>query len=140
MPRASAGGEYAHPDLFAMAAAYAFHIAQNQPFVDGNKRRVRSDGCLGSGLGATPTLLAPAECPDGLLRPPRSPGALPERLQNVSKTSADPRRPAFTCVDGAEDLDPLFVKGIPSKGVSHRALVISLTISFYSRLLHHFIS
>jgi death on curing protein len=38
MPRASAGGEFAHPDLFAMAAAYAFHIAQNQPFVDGNKR------------------------------------------------------------------------------------------------------
>jgi death-on-curing protein len=38
MPRASAGGEFAHKDLFAMAAAYAFHIAQNQPFVDGNKR------------------------------------------------------------------------------------------------------
>ncbi len=38
MPRASAGGELAHEDRFAMAAAYAFHIAQNQPFVDGNKR------------------------------------------------------------------------------------------------------
>lgn len=38
MPRASAGGELAHEDVFAMAAAYAFHIAQNQPFVDGNKR------------------------------------------------------------------------------------------------------
>jgi len=38
MPRASAGGEFAHEDLYAMAAAYAFHIAQNQPFVDGNKR------------------------------------------------------------------------------------------------------
>jgi death-on-curing protein len=38
MPRATAGGEFAHGDLFAMAAAYAFHIAQNQPFVDGNKR------------------------------------------------------------------------------------------------------
>jgi death-on-curing protein len=38
MPRATAGGEYAHQDLFSMAAAYAFHIAQNQPFVDGNKR------------------------------------------------------------------------------------------------------
>jgi death-on-curing protein len=37
-PRASAGGEFAHEDLFAMAAAYAFHIAQNQPFLDGNKR------------------------------------------------------------------------------------------------------
>jgi death-on-curing protein len=38
MPHATAGGEFAHSDLFAMAAAYAFHIAQNQPFVDGNKR------------------------------------------------------------------------------------------------------
>jgi len=38
MPRATAGGEYAHEGLFAMAAAYAFHIAQNQPFLDGNKR------------------------------------------------------------------------------------------------------
>jgi death-on-curing protein len=38
MPRATAGGEFAHEDLFAMAAAYAFHIAQNQPFLDGNKR------------------------------------------------------------------------------------------------------
>jgi death-on-curing protein len=38
MPQASFGGEFLHADLFAMAAAYAFHIAQNQAFVDGNKR------------------------------------------------------------------------------------------------------
>lgn len=25
-------------DLYDLAAAYAFHIAQNQPFIDGNKR------------------------------------------------------------------------------------------------------
>ena len=31
-------GEYLHHGLFEMAAAYAFHIAENQPFVDGNKR------------------------------------------------------------------------------------------------------
>ena len=37
-PRASFGGEYVHADLFQMAAAYAFHIAENQPMVDGNKR------------------------------------------------------------------------------------------------------
>jgi len=37
-PQASFGGEFLHPDLFSMATAYAFHIAQNQPFVDGNKR------------------------------------------------------------------------------------------------------
>jgi len=29
---------YGNGDLFAIAAAYAFHIAQNQPFLDGNKR------------------------------------------------------------------------------------------------------
>lgn len=37
-PRATFGGEFVHADIFAMAAAYAFHIAENQPFVDGNKR------------------------------------------------------------------------------------------------------
>jgi death-on-curing protein len=29
---------YAQADLAAIAAAYAFYIAQNQPFLDGNKR------------------------------------------------------------------------------------------------------
>jgi len=29
---------YGQGDLYAIAAAYAFHIAQNQPFLDGNKR------------------------------------------------------------------------------------------------------
>jgi death on curing protein len=38
MPQASFGGEYLHNGLFEMAAAYAFHIAENQPFLDGNKR------------------------------------------------------------------------------------------------------
>jgi death on curing protein len=38
MPQASFGGEFMHKGLFEMAAAYAFHIAENQPFVDGNKR------------------------------------------------------------------------------------------------------
>ena len=38
MPRASFGETYLHEGLAHMAAAYAFHIAQNQPFLDGNKR------------------------------------------------------------------------------------------------------
>ncbi|MBK9948167.1 MAG: type II toxin-antitoxin system death-on-curing family toxin [Nitrospira sp.] len=38
MPRQQFGGEYLHEDVAAMAAAYMFHIAQNHPFVDGNKR------------------------------------------------------------------------------------------------------
>lgn len=37
-PQASFGGEFLHEDIFAMAAAYAFHLAENQPFIDGNKR------------------------------------------------------------------------------------------------------
>jgi len=37
-PQAGFGGEYLHPTLWDMAAAYAFHLAENQPFVDGNKR------------------------------------------------------------------------------------------------------
>lgn len=37
-PQASFGGEFVHHGLYEMAAAYAFHIAENQPFVDGNKR------------------------------------------------------------------------------------------------------
>ena len=37
-PQASFGGEYLHKDIYEMAAAYAFHIAENQPFLDGNKR------------------------------------------------------------------------------------------------------
>ncbi len=37
-PQASFGGQYVHNGIFEMAAAYAFHIAENQPFVDGNKR------------------------------------------------------------------------------------------------------
>lgn len=38
MPQASFGGQSLHKDLFEMAAAYLFHIVQNHPFVDGNKR------------------------------------------------------------------------------------------------------
>jgi death-on-curing protein len=37
-PYASFSGSFLHQDIFAMAAAYAYHISQNHPFVDGNKR------------------------------------------------------------------------------------------------------
>lgn len=37
-PRATFDGAFVHDGLFAMAAAYLFHIVQNHPFVDGNKR------------------------------------------------------------------------------------------------------
>jgi death-on-curing protein len=38
MPAASFGGKFLHSDLCEMAAAYLFHIVQNHPFLDGNKR------------------------------------------------------------------------------------------------------
>lgn len=49
VPRQSFGGEYLHKTLFEMAAAYAFHIAESQGFVDGNKR---------AGLAAATAFLA----------------------------------------------------------------------------------
>ena len=38
VPQASFGGTRLHADLYEMAAAYAFHLCQNHPFIDGNKR------------------------------------------------------------------------------------------------------
>lgn len=37
-PRMTFGDAYVHDGLFAMAAAYLFHVVQNHAFVDGNKR------------------------------------------------------------------------------------------------------
>lgn len=37
-PESTFGGQFLHADLFEMAAAYLFHLVQNHPFVDGNKR------------------------------------------------------------------------------------------------------
>jgi len=38
MPGATYGGKFLHEGLYEQAAAYAFHICQNHPFLDGNKR------------------------------------------------------------------------------------------------------
>jgi death-on-curing protein len=40
---------YEQGDIFEVAAAYAFHVAENQPFIDGNKR---------TGIGAALRYLA----------------------------------------------------------------------------------
>ena len=37
-PQATFGRQFLLADLFEMAAAYLFHIVQNHPFQDGNKR------------------------------------------------------------------------------------------------------
>ncbi|MEO7795929.1 MAG: type II toxin-antitoxin system death-on-curing family toxin [Thermoanaerobaculia bacterium] len=38
MPQASFGGKYLHTTPHEMAAAYLFHLTQDHPFLDGNKR------------------------------------------------------------------------------------------------------
>lgn len=50
MPGASFGGEWLHSDLYTMAAAYAFHLCQDHPFVDGNKRTALASALVFLGL------------------------------------------------------------------------------------------
>jgi len=38
MPQAQFEGQFLHSTIFQMAAAYGFHLCQNHPFIDGNKR------------------------------------------------------------------------------------------------------
>lgn len=38
MPSATFGGAFLHPTIYEMAAAYLYHLVENHPFVDGNKR------------------------------------------------------------------------------------------------------
>ena len=38
LPESCIGGQYLHETIPSMAAAYAFHICQNRPLIDGNKR------------------------------------------------------------------------------------------------------
>jgi death on curing protein len=37
-PQTTSGGQFLHQSIAAMAAAYLFHLCQNHPFLDGNKR------------------------------------------------------------------------------------------------------
>jgi death-on-curing protein len=37
-PQSGFGGHHLHSDFYEMAAAYLFHLVQNHPFLDGNKR------------------------------------------------------------------------------------------------------
>ncbi len=38
MPSATFGGVFLHSTIYEMAAAYLYHLVENHPFVDGNKR------------------------------------------------------------------------------------------------------
>ena len=45
-PEASFAGEWLHEDRYAKAAAYAYHLCQNHPFMDGNKRTALAAGLV----------------------------------------------------------------------------------------------
>ncbi len=38
LPESTFGGKYLHKSIPEMAAAYAFHLCENHPFIDGNER------------------------------------------------------------------------------------------------------
>ena len=38
MPESTFGGAFRHPTIYEMAAAYLYHLVENHPFADGNKR------------------------------------------------------------------------------------------------------
>ena len=37
-PKATYQGKYLHDNIYKMAAAYGYHLCNNHPFIDGNKR------------------------------------------------------------------------------------------------------
>jgi death-on-curing protein len=50
VPMATFDGEFLHDDLFGMAAAYAYHLAESQAFLDGNKRTALNAALVFLGL------------------------------------------------------------------------------------------
>jgi death-on-curing protein len=44
--RASYGNQFLHKTIFDKASAYIFHISQNHPFLDGNKRTALAAGLV----------------------------------------------------------------------------------------------
>ena len=68
MPQQQFGGEYLHPDVAAMAAAYLFHITQNHPFHDGNKRAGVLAALIFLTINGVGTLPEPGELEEMTLR------------------------------------------------------------------------
>lgn len=61
MPETTFDGQYLHPTVIEMAAAYLFHIARNHPFVDGNKRTALMCAIVFLGLNGWSLLSDPDE-------------------------------------------------------------------------------
>ena len=61
MPQAMFDGEYLHRGLAAMAAALLYHLCQNHPFIDGNKRVAAFSAVLFLAVNGVPDERLPAE-------------------------------------------------------------------------------
>jgi death-on-curing protein len=62
VPTATFAGEFLHKDLFSTAAAYAYHLAESQAFLDGNKRTALNAALVFLGLNGWDV-----DDPEGLL-------------------------------------------------------------------------
>ncbi len=92
MPKAQFGGEFLHPTIFHMAAAYGFHICQNHPFIDGNKRTagmVMFTFLLFNGIELTATEIAYYETMMAVASGIMDKEQLTQWLQTVVKTIGD---------------------------------------------------
>lgn len=59
---------YGQGDLFDIAAAYAFHLAENQPFIDGNKRTAVTTALMFlEGNGVRSSALTDAQLYDAMI-------------------------------------------------------------------------
>ena len=67
MPRSSFGGQWLHEFPQGMAAAYLFHIVQNHPFVDGNKRTGLAAAIAFLGINDFDLDVSPTELQDFVL-------------------------------------------------------------------------
>jgi death-on-curing protein len=67
-PQASFGGQWLHEDLYAMAAAYAYHLCQNHPFLDGNKRTALATALVFLELNGVSLLDPRGRLKDAMLR------------------------------------------------------------------------
>jgi death-on-curing protein len=90
MPQASFGGEWLHPTIPAMAAAYLFHLCQNHAFIDGNKRVGANAAIVFLFLNGWEPLFTEAELVELVLRVASSQTGKPE-LTDIFERACRPR-------------------------------------------------
>ncbi|MCX6597520.1 MAG: type II toxin-antitoxin system death-on-curing family toxin [Acidobacteria bacterium] len=90
VPQATFGGEWLHPTIPAMAAAYLFHLCQNHAFIDGNKRVRANAAIVFLFLNGWEPLFTEAELVDVVLRVASSQTGKPE-LTDIFERTCRPR-------------------------------------------------